>query len=374
VVGVVVAGASVVVTFLTVVVDLGAVAGAEVVLVVAGVPELLDDDPMAGEAPVVEDDPVVEEPLLVEDDPDVVEALAAPLVGEDPVVAVELAVTVWAEASPAKRATPAVEPAAKRAVVVRIRRRTALRPEVEVMLLFTAKDLGKGWEETQDLGSLQLRGVPSWSTLGSCPPVMGPLSWPSGFSEGRHGRCGAATLIRSKGAHMSVPGRFDLVAVGISKVVGLGADIDRVSYFAVLDELAGDRRLPISLGAAEAMDLALGLDGQARRRPFSPQLTAGLLGAAGASLRRVRMDRVIDLTNMSVCAATIEIEGGLGYQEVDARPSDALNLAAVVGCPIVATNAVLDDAEAARVGDSPHAVLLRRALRSEAMRVRRQAG
>jgi bifunctional DNase/RNase len=48
-------------------------------------------------------------------------------------------------------------------------------------------------------------------------------------------------------------------------------------------------------------------------------------------------------------------------QSVDARPSDALNLASLVQVPIFAAPAVLQEAEAIRAGDSPTAARLRRA-------------
>jgi bifunctional DNase/RNase len=60
--------------------------------------------------------------------------------------------------------------------------------------------------------------------------------------------------------------------------------------------------------------------------------------------------------------ATVGVEGPPGIQLVDARPSDALNLAALVQAPIFAAPAVLQEAEARHAGDSPEALRLRRAL------------
>ena len=74
-------------------------------------------------------------------------------------------------------------------------------------------------------------------------------------------------------------------------------------------------------------------------------------------VRQVRIDRVV-----GTYLATVEVEGAPGMQSVDARPSDALNLAALVQAPILAAPAVLQEAEARRAGDSPTAARLRRAL------------
>jgi bifunctional DNase/RNase len=67
--------------------------------------------------------------------------------------------------------------------------------------------------------------------------------------------------------------------------------------------------------------------------------------------------------------AIVEVEGSLGVQPVDARPSDALNLAALVQAPILVAPEVLQEAEARREGDSPTAARLRRALVAPPMTV-----
>jgi bifunctional DNase/RNase len=62
------------------------------------------------------------------------------------------------------------------------------------------------------------------------------------------------------------------------------------------------------------------------------------------------------------------VEGPLGVESVDARPSDALNLVALVQAPIFAPE-VLQEAEARRTGDSPEAARLRRALVAPSMTI-----
>jgi bifunctional DNase/RNase len=78
----------------------------------------------------------------------------------------------------------------------------------------------------------------------------------------------------------------------------------------------------------------------------------------------VRIDRVEEETSFG----TVEV-GPPGVQLVDARPSDALNLAALVQAPIIVAPEVLQEAEARRAGDSPEALRLRRALAAPPMRV-----
>ena len=88
------------------------------------------------------------------------------------------------------------------------------------------------------------------------------------------------------------------------------------------------------------------------------QFVAALVQALGGQVRQVRIDRVVE----EAYVATVEVDGPPGEQPVDARPSDALNLAALVQAPIFAAPAVLQEAEGRREGDSPEAARLRRAL------------
>jgi uncharacterized protein len=148
------------------------------------------------------------------------------------------------------------------------------------------------------------------------------------------------------------------VEMRIAKVVGLGAAEDEPFYYIVLEELSGGRQLAIEIGQSEAFSLAARLGGIEWRRPMTYQFVAALVQALGGRVLKVRIDRVVEETYV----ATVEVEGPPGVQLVDARPSDALNLAALVQAPIVAAPGVLQEAEARRAGDSPTAARLRRAL------------
>jgi len=155
------------------------------------------------------------------------------------------------------------------------------------------------------------------------------------------------------------------VEVRIGKVVGLGAAEDEPFYYVVLEEMSGDRHFVIAIGQPEAFSLAARLGGIAWRRPMTYQFVAALVQALGGRVRQVQIDRVVE----DAYAATVEVEGPPGVQSVDARPSDALNLTALVQAPIFVTTEVLQEAEGRREGDSPEAVRLRRALDAPPMTV-----
>lgn len=107
----------------------------------------------------------------------------------------------------------------------------------------------------------------------------------------------------------------------------------------LLRERGGDRMLPIWVGAAEGDSLALQLRGESTPRPLTPDMTARLLEAVDAHVERVVISRLEERTFYAV----VMVAGGRVAGEVDARPSDALNLAARVGAPIFAEPRVLED-------------------------------
>ena len=156
------------------------------------------------------------------------------------------------------------------------------------------------------------------------------------------------------------------VLMRVSKVVRL-SDEDDFCEFVVLNELDGDRHLVIQIGRAEAFALAASLGDVEWGRPMTYQFMAQLVRSLGGRVREVRLDGLVE----GAYAATVEVEGPHGAELVDARSSDALNLAALTATPIAAALEVLEDCDRRRDGDSPEAVLMRRALAAGPMTIKR---
>lgn len=121
------------------------------------------------------------------------------------------------------------------------------------------------------------------------------------------------------------------------------ADVRRLAdrperHIVVLEEVGGERRLPIWVGTPEALSLVAALEEVELPRPGPYHFAQALLTAAGGALREVRVSRLDD----HVFYATAVLVDG---SEVDARPSDALTLALVTGAPIAVEPAVLDASE-----------------------------
>ena len=115
-------------------------------------------------------------------------------------------------------------------------------------------------------------------------------------------------------------------------------------HVVVLQEQDGARQLPIWIGPFEAAALAVAMESVETPRPMSYQLMSNLVAATGGKVRDVRVTRLAEGTFY----AEVLIGGAAGNQEVDARPSDALNLALVAGCPIWVDEAVLEEPWASR--------------------------
>jgi bifunctional DNase/RNase len=107
---------------------------------------------------------------------------------------------------------------------------------------------------------------------------------------------------------------------------------------ALLREKDGDRVLPIWIGASEGDSLAVQLTGTSMPRPLTADLMARLLAASGATVERVTVNSLRDKTFYSV----ITLSSGGETSDVDARPSDAINLAVRVGAAIFVDESIMD--------------------------------
>jgi uncharacterized protein len=112
----------------------------------------------------------------------------------------------------------------------------------------------------------------------------------------------------------------------------------------LLREQEGERLLPIWIGATEGNALAFPLRGGAPPRPMSSDLMVELLRASGGRVERVAVTALREKTFYA--SVTVAIDGRT--EELDARPSDAIALAVRIGAPILADEAVLDEAAGTR--------------------------
>jgi bifunctional DNase/RNase len=160
-----------------------------------------------------------------------------------------------------------------------------------------------------------------------------------------------------------------VVPMRVSKAVWVQHGDDN-AHFMVLDELDGDRHLVIQVCSAQAFDLAASLQGLQWDRPLTYQFTAALVRGLDGRVVEVTLDRIVEV----VYAATVKVEGPQRTALVDARASDALNLAVLTDAPVFAAPDVLAYCIGRQAGDSAEATLMRRALTAHPMTIGRADG
>ena len=131
------------------------------------------------------------------------------------------------------------------------------------------------------------------------------------------------------------------IDVSVADVRAGGDDASSRLHVVVLQDDAG-RQLPIWIGPAEAVSLAVSLEAEEMPRPLTYEFAAGLLRAASAQVIEVRLTQLV----AGIYYAIVIIDGPAGHHELDARPSDALNLAVVTDTPIRVAAEILDDPDA----------------------------
>lgn len=98
-----------------------------------------------------------------------------------------------------------------------------------------------------------------------------------------------------------------------------------------------EKILPIWIGPLEAMSILAAVEGAPTPRPFAHDLMRALVEAIDGVILHVEITRIDEGTFY----AAVRIEGSNGEHLVDARPSDAIALAARVGAPIHVADEVL---------------------------------
>jgi uncharacterized protein len=123
-------------------------------------------------------------------------------------------------------------------------------------------------------------------------------------------------------------------------LVGVRVELPSNQPIVLLKEAAGDRYLPIWIGAVEATAIAFALQGIQTPRPMTHDLMRDILTEAHVEVERIVISDLVDQTFY----ATIKMSSNGDGAEVSSRPSDAIALAVRVNVPIFAAEEVLEQA------------------------------
>tara|TARA_B100000424_G_scaffold199250_1_gene156402 strand:+ start:1003 stop:1551 length:549 start_codon:yes stop_codon:yes gene_type:complete len=111
------------------------------------------------------------------------------------------------------------------------------------------------------------------------------------------------------------------------------------SYAVILEEINGNRSLPVLVGAYEAQSIAMAMEFVETPRPLTHDLIVNIVGQTKGKISSVKITRIED----GVFYAIIDIQNDkLGHIHIDSRPSDALSIALRTHTPILAAEKVMD--------------------------------
>ena len=116
-------------------------------------------------------------------------------------------------------------------------------------------------------------------------------------------------------------------------------DVGTSTPLLLLEEVGGQRVLPIFIGAPEAAAIAYALQGVKAPRPMSHDLLGNVITELGAQLFSVE---IVELRDNTFYANLRLVQSGHEVV-VSARPSDAVALALRVGAPILVSDSLMDD-------------------------------
>jgi uncharacterized protein len=107
------------------------------------------------------------------------------------------------------------------------------------------------------------------------------------------------------------------------RVQSLGLDQVSKTPVVILQEVDGERMLPIWIGPQEAQAIAMELAGMKFPRPLTHDLAASIIRGLGGALQRVIITRIEEQTYY----AEMVIRRGSDVFSIDARPSDSIAIA-----------------------------------------------
>ena len=105
-----------------------------------------------------------------------------------------------------------------------------------------------------------------------------------------------------------------------------------------------DRLVPIFVSADQAQSMQLAIEGVPFERPLTHDLLVEMITDFGGAFDKVRVDDLADGTFYAKIDAELYHGGERQKFVFDARPSDAIAIALRVDCPILVSEAVVEEA------------------------------
>ncbi|HXZ82941.1 MAG TPA: bifunctional nuclease family protein [Acidimicrobiales bacterium] len=122
------------------------------------------------------------------------------------------------------------------------------------------------------------------------------------------------------------------------RLTAVRVDLQSNTPVMLLQEVGGERSLPIFIGAPEATAIAFAIQGIEVQRPMTHDLMKDLLDALGARVERVIVSEVRDATYF----AEIHLAVAGRALELSSRPSDAIALAVRTRSPLFVADDLME--------------------------------
>ena len=125
--------------------------------------------------------------------------------------------------------------------------------------------------------------------------------------------------------------------------VGVGVDGEGTGTPVVLLR-ARSQIIPIFVSSDQAQSMQLAIDGEPFERPLTHDLMVEMVAEFGGAIDRVRIDDLTDGTFYAKIDTEQYTEDRRKEMVFDARPSDGIAIALRVDCPLVVSEAVVEEA------------------------------
>ena len=112
-------------------------------------------------------------------------------------------------------------------------------------------------------------------------------------------------------------------------------------YAVLLQEIGGEKQLPIIVGSAEAQAIALALEGIEMPRPMTHDLIKDIIDSFDSKIEKVI---VCNLSRGTYFAKIVIKTSAIGEMRIDSRPSDAIAIALKTMAPVYVKKSVLQSA------------------------------
>lgn len=123
-------------------------------------------------------------------------------------------------------------------------------------------------------------------------------------------------------------------------VLGVRVELPANTPLVLLREQEGERRLlPILIGSQEAAAIHTAMEGVVPPRPLTHDLLVAVLEGLSVPLAYIQVTEIREHTFF----AQLHL-GSDGDQVISCRPSDAIAMAVRVGCPVYASEELMDEA------------------------------